>query len=121
MATQVAFAQGQALAAAGDAAAATKLLGKTPTPTEDLTPRSEFDTRFEVSKKMLAYRKELDAERQAKLDAASKTHASLHTDSDSDSSSSSAKKKKKKEKKKRKKEKKKEKKKRKREKRDDSS
>jgi hypothetical protein len=72
------------------------------------------------AKKMLAYRKELDAERQAKLDAASKTHASLHTDSDSDSSSSSAKKKKKKEKKKRKKEKKKEKKKRKR-KRDDSS
>ena len=35
--------------------AATKLLGKAPTPAEDLTPRSEFDTRFEVTKKMLAY------------------------------------------------------------------
>ena len=34
---------------------ATKLLGKVPTPTEDLTPRSEFDTRFEVTKKMLAF------------------------------------------------------------------
>ena len=46
-----------AAAAELDAAldAATKLLGKTPTPTEDLTPRSEFDTRFEVTKKMLAY------------------------------------------------------------------
>ena len=75
------------------------------------------------AKKMLAYRKELDAERQAKLEEKSKTHAALRDSesSDSDSSSSSAKKKKKKEKKKRKKEKKKEKKKRKREKRDDSS
>ena len=34
---------------------ATKLLGKVPTPAEDLTPRSEFDTRFEVTKKMLAH------------------------------------------------------------------
>ena len=46
-----------AAAAELDAAldAATKLLGKVPTPAEDLTPRSEFDTRFEVTKKMLAY------------------------------------------------------------------
>ncbi|CAH0364550.1 unnamed protein product [Pelagomonas calceolata] len=46
-----------AAAAELDAAldAATKLLGKVPTPAEDLTPRSEFDTRFEVTKKMLAH------------------------------------------------------------------
>jgi len=46
-----------AAAAELDAAldAATKLLGKVPTPAEDLTPRSEFDTRFEVTKRMLAY------------------------------------------------------------------
>ena len=40
------------------------------------------------SKKMIAYRKELDAERQAKLAERSKTHASLRDNSDSDGSDS---------------------------------
>lgn len=34
---------------------ATRLLGKIHTPTEDLTPRSAFDERFDVSKKMLCH------------------------------------------------------------------
>ena len=62
------------------------------------------------AKKMMAYRKELDAERQAKLEEKSKTHAALRDSESSDSDSSSAAKKKKKKKHKKEKKRKKEKK-----------